>query len=156
MSPMQRQKRADRAASKMAARASSRRAVLGRFARQIHLDEHVQTTSRRARGFIEFLDQRRAINRLDDVESGGFFGLVRLQVSDQMPAQGEIGGLVHLEQRFLDLVLAEVDLTGIGGSAHELGGKGFGNGDEANRGRDRARPGRLPARCAREHLPTGP
>ena len=43
-------------------------------------------------------------------------------------------GLLHLEQRLLDLVLAEIDLSGVGGGAHVLGGEGLGDGDEADGG----------------------
>ena len=46
----------------------------------------------------------------------------------------QIRGLVHLLQRFLDLVLAEVDLAGVGGGADVLGGECLGDGDEADGG----------------------
>src|SRR5262245_50851241 len=51
---------------------------------------------------------------------------------DQVPAEREIRGFVHLRERFLDLVFAEVDLTRAGGGAHMVSGKGFGDGDEAD------------------------
>ena len=71
---------------------------------------------------------------MDDVEAAGLFRLVRLQVADQVPANRQVRRLVHLLERFLDLVFAEIDLTGVGGGAHELGGECFGNGDEADGG----------------------
>ena len=64
----------------------------------------------------------------------GFLRLVGLEMADEMPAQAQIRGLVHLRQRFLDLVLAEIDLTQIGGGADVVSREGFRDGDEANRG----------------------
>ena len=51
-----------------------------------------------------------------------------------MPPHGQIGQLVHLLERFLDLVLAEVDLAGVGERAHVVGGKRLGDGDEPDGG----------------------
>ena len=58
--------------------------------------------------------------------------LVRLKVAQEVPAQvGEAEG-VNLPERLLHAVLAEVALTGAVGVEHELGGKRFGDGDEAD------------------------
>ena len=55
-------------------------------------------------------------------------------MSDEMPPNRQVGRSVHLRQRFLDFVLAEIDLTGFGGRAHGIRVEGFGNGDEADGG----------------------
>ena len=52
-------------------------------------------------------------------------GLVRLKVADQMPDSVEIGSQRHFLERFLDFVLAEIDLTGVGGRANLIGVDGF-------------------------------
>jgi hypothetical protein len=53
-------------------------------------------------------------------------------VTDEVPAEAEIRGRVHLRQRFLNFVFAEIDLSGARGGAHVIGAEGFGNGDEAD------------------------
>ena len=64
----------------------------------------------------------------------GLLRLVGLQMSDEMPPERQIRGLVHLRQRFLDLVFAEVDLAGIGGGANVVSGERLRDGDEADGG----------------------
>jgi hypothetical protein len=71
---------------------------------------------------------------MHDVEAPGFLRFVRLQVADQMPADREVRGLVHFLERFLNFVLAEIDLTEIGGGANAFNGKCLGDGDEADGG----------------------
>ena len=66
------------------------------------------------------------------VETPGHLGLIRLQVSDEVPADVEIGGPIHFLERFLDFVFAEIDLPGFDGDADELDGKSLGDGDETN------------------------
>ena len=66
---------------------------------------------------------------------GGFPGLVRLQVADQVPAERRGGRPVHFLEAFLDFVLAEVDLPGLGGGQDVFRIEGLGNGDEADGGR---------------------
>src|SRR4249920_1899498 len=52
---------------------------------------------------------------MNHVESGAsLVRLVRLQVPHEVPLEGEVRGAVHLSQRFLHLVLTEIDLTGVG------------------------------------------
>src|SRR6266850_1937391 len=51
-----------------------------------------------------------------------------------MPADRQTRRLVHLLERFLDFVFAEIDLAGRCGGAHVVGGKGLGDGDEADAG----------------------
>ena len=41
---------------------------------------------------------------------------------------------VHLRERLLDFVFAEIDLAGVGGGANVIGGERFGDGDEADGG----------------------
>ncbi len=55
-------------------------------------------------------------------------------MSDQVPAQRERGRRVHLLQRFLHLVLAEVDLARVGQRRHVVRRKCLGDGDETDRG----------------------
>ena len=51
-----------------------------------------------------------------------------------MPPERQVGQLVHLLERFLDLVFAEVDLAGVGEGAHVLRREGFRDGDEPDGG----------------------
>ena len=53
-------------------------------------------------------------------------------MADEVPAERQIGRLVHLGERLLNLVLAEVDLARFGGGADVLCGKGFRNRDQAD------------------------
>ena len=57
-----------------------------------------------------------------------------------MPADRKVGGGVHLQQRVLDFVFAEVDLAGGGGGADVIGGEGLRDGDEADGGWIAVRP----------------
>ena len=70
-----------------------RRAVLGRLAGEIDLDQHVDRASgarRRPRRASASSDG--AVHRVDDVERGGGLArLVRLQMADEMPAERQIG-----------------------------------------------------------------
>src|SRR5207244_2141708 len=87
------------------------RAVLRRLAGEIDLDEQIDSSSRRR--FFNPRYQLRGVDRVDQIEArAGFFCFVRLEMADQMPAERKIRGLVHLGQRFLDAVLAEIDLPG--------------------------------------------
>ena len=65
---------------------------------------------------------------------GGLPSLVRLQVAHQMPREGKVRGRAHFPERFLNLVLSEVKLSGLGGGAYMVGGECLGDGDEADRG----------------------
>ena len=72
---------------------------------------------------------------MDHIETGGsLFGFVRLEMTDEMPADRQIRSTLHLEKSFLQLVLSEVHLTRLGGSADGVGSERLGNGDEPNRG----------------------
>ena len=83
---------------------------------------------------------------MDQIEArAGFFCFVRLEMADQMPAERKIRGLVHLGQRFLDAVLAEIDLPGRRCFAYGFRWKCFGDGDESDGCRIAART----LRCAR-------
>src|SRR5262249_14867321 len=96
-------------------------------------------TSSRRGPFVNPLQQRRGVERMHRVETrAGLLGLVRLQMTDEMPADVRRAAAraerVDLRQRLLHLVLTEIDLAGRGGLAHVLDRKCFGNGDEADRG----------------------
>ena len=67
-----------------------------------------------------------------------------------MPPQSGIGRLCNFLQGFLDLVLAEVELPGVGGGADGVDGMGLGDGDQPDVVRRAARRGRPRPRCARE------
>ena len=47
-----------------------------------------------------------------------------------MPPQSGIGGLCNLLQGFLDLVLAKIELPGVGGGPDGFDGMGLGDGDQ--------------------------
>jgi hypothetical protein len=49
-----------------------------------------------------------------------------------MPAKRQPGHFLHFPETFLDLVLAEVDLSGFGGGANVFRTERFGYGDEAD------------------------
>ena len=113
-----------------------------RFAGQIHLDEQFECAARLNRGVIDFLDQGRVVDRVNHVEeSGGLPGFVRLEVTDEMPGNGEIRGLRSFLLSFLDLVLTEVDLPGLCRGANLAGVEGLGDGDETDAGEVAAGPG---------------
>ncbi len=69
---------------------------------------------------------------MNGVEAPHFLRLVRLQMSDEMPADREVAGLLDLLQRLLDLVLAEIDLARNGRGADGVGRECFRDGDEAD------------------------
>ena len=72
---------------------------------------------------------------MDDVEPrSGLSGFVRLQMADKVPAKRQVGRPVHLLEGFLDLVFSEVDLAAVGRGSDVVGGEGFRDGDEADRG----------------------
>ncbi len=85
-----------RAPSKMAASVSAR-AVLGCLPRKVNLHQHLQPSGGRRRGRVDPGQQVNAVDRMDQGQAfRGSFGLVRLQVPDEMPANGHIGTGVHL------------------------------------------------------------
>ena len=53
---------------------------------------------------------------------------------DEMPANRQIRRAVHLVERFLHFVFAEIQLARIRGRADVFGGKRFRDGDESNAG----------------------
>jgi hypothetical protein len=53
-------------------------------------------------------------------------------MTHEMPPEGKPGRLADLPERFLDLVLAEIDLAGICGGANDICAEGLGDGDEAD------------------------
>src|SRR5471032_2560374 len=79
---------------------------------------------------------------MDDVElSRSLFGFIRLQVSDQMPDDGQVARRGALELGFLDFVFSEVDLPLSRGCAHGVGVEGLGNGEKPDEGRVASGPG---------------
>src|SRR5262252_11018469 len=61
---------------------------------------------------------------------GGFFCLVRLEMADQVPFERQIGQILPLLLRFLQFVLAEVDLAVLSRRAHGVGAKRLRDSDE--------------------------
>src|SRR5262249_12347369 len=122
------------------------RPVLRRLAREIGLHEQIDPPSRRVGGIVDLSQQIRVVDRMDHGEAGRLLRFVRLEMSDQMPADGQVQGLRALLQRFLNLVFAEIRLSAFGGGADVLDGKCFRDGDEGNGGW--IAPG--PAGCARD------
>ena len=109
--------------------------MLGRLAREVDLCQQLELAAPAAGTFIQSRRDSGIVDRMDDVESrAGLPGLVRLQMADEVPAKRQIGGPVHLFEGLLDLVFSEVDLARVGGGPDVVGGEGFGDGDEANRG----------------------
>src|SRR5438132_7389176 len=60
-------------------------AMLGRLTRQIHLDEQLDAAARRLRGPVQPREQIGGVDRMADVQAGGFSGFVGLEMPDQMP-----------------------------------------------------------------------
>lgn len=118
-----------------------RDAALGRFASQVNLHEKLQPAARRRGRFLQLRDERAVVHRVNRVEMrGGFAGLVRLEVAYQVPREGEIRCGEHFPERFLNLVLSEVELSGLGGGAYVVGRECLGDGDEADPGRVASHP----------------
>jgi len=108
--------------------------VLGRLAREVDLHEQIDPASRGGGGFVNPTEQIRRVDRVDEIEArGGLFRLVRLQMSDEMPAQRQAGCRVYFRQRFLQTVFAEIDLSRGGGFANRFGRECLGNGNQAYR-----------------------
>ena len=55
-------------------------------------------------------------------------------MADEVPAERQVGGVGDLAFGFLNLVFAEIDLTGGGGGADVIGGKCLGDGDQTDGG----------------------
>ena len=97
------------------------------------------------------------VHGVNDVEERGSLArLVGLQVSDEMPAQRQVGGVGDLAFGFLNLVFAEIDLTGWqrrrGRDRRKTSWRRRSGGSR----RGRVRPGWRRARCDRERRPAGP
>jgi len=65
-------------------------AVLGGFPGDVDLDEQIDRSPRGLRRLVDLLHQRLAVDRMDDVEAAGFLRLVRLEMSDEVPAHGQV------------------------------------------------------------------
>src|SRR5690606_14866564 len=89
-------------------------AALARFVSQAHLDAYLQ--GRRVVRSLLVQAYRDAL-AVDRVHPGKVLRdgarLVRLQLAGEMPDQIQIGERGHLRNRFLQVVLAEIDLTGL-------------------------------------------
>src|SRR5215471_4651716 len=104
-----------------------------RLAGQIHLDEQLDATLNSRGGLINSLEQRGAVDGMNHVELGdGFFCLVRLEVSDQVPFERQVGQILPLLLRFLQFVLAEVDLAVLGRRAYGVGAESLRDSDETD------------------------
>src|SRR5215831_18036612 len=68
---------------------------------------------------------------MNDVKPGrGLSCLVRLKMPDEVPPDWQVGQVKPFLLRFLQLVLAEVDLAVLSRSADSVGAKRLGDGDE--------------------------
>ncbi len=84
---------------------------------------------------VEPRQQIDPVHRVDPRERAGrLAGLVRLQVSNQVPLQREIAQERGLVEALLHAVFTEMALTGAGGRAHEARVERLGDGDERNGG----------------------
>ncbi len=102
-------------------------ARLGRFAREVQLQQHREAATGFRGASIEFGRKARAVHRVQPLEAGDrFLRLVALQVADAVPVQqrGERGAEQRFDRRsfrrrFLHVVLADVAQTGLycGGDA---------------------------------------
>jgi hypothetical protein len=109
------------------------RAVLRRFPREVDLNQQVDPPPGFDRAFVELAHERRVVDGVHDVETRRrLLCFVRLQVANEVPPQRKLRGAVDLRQRLLDLVFAEVDLTGGCRRADRVGRKCFGDSDEAD------------------------
>jgi hypothetical protein len=107
--------------------------VFCRLARQIHLDEQFDAATDRGGGFIDLLEQRDAVDGVNHVEfGGGLFCLVCLKMSDQVPFERKVGQVLPLLLSFLQLVLAEVDLSLVCRRTHGVRTKCLRDGDETD------------------------
>ena len=106
------------------------------FAGQIDLDEQFERAACR-RGRLVDLRQRGRHRRPSESRRTApppFAALFDCRWPMRCQRSGRSAVCVHLLQRFLDFVLAEVDLPGVGGGADVVGGEGLGDGDEADGG----------------------
>ena len=70
---------------------------------------------------------------MNDVElGGGSFCLVRLEVADQVPFERQVGQILPLLLRFLQFVLAEVELAVLSRRANGVSAKRLRDSDETN------------------------
>jgi hypothetical protein len=82
---------------------------------------------------IQFPQQLNAVERLNHRKRRRSLAcLVRLQVSEQVPAGVQIAGRGDLLECFLDAVFAEVAMADGVGLAHGGDGKCLGDGDQSN------------------------
>ena len=119
--------------------------VLGRFAGQIDLHEEPDGPAFSASALLEPVRDGGAVDRVDDVEpSPRLFGLIGLEMPNEMPRDGQVGRGVHLGEGFLELVLAEVDLAAVGGGPYVVEAECLGNREETDRGGVASGPARRP------------
>src|SRR5262245_16121069 len=114
--------------------------VFRRLFREVDLDEDLERPAPTRRRLVDLLQQRTRVNRPNRIESYRLFRFVRLQVADEMPAKRKIRGGRDFRESLLDLVFAEIDLSGLCGRTNVARRKGFGNGDELDGGWIALRP----------------
>ena len=86
------------------------------------------------------------MDNIEQLDSPARF--ISLQVTYQMPGEGQTGRVADFLQGFLDFVFAEVGLAGGRGGTDGVGGERLGNGDQE----DRSRIAPDPAGSARDSL----
>src|SRR5262245_53070180 len=105
--------------------------MLGRLVSEIDLNEDTRSRSRLDRRPIELVEQFQAVDRFNRCERcGGAFGLVGLQMTDQMPLELEIEKLLAFVETFLNTILTKDALPGGGSLTDEAGREGLGNGNK--------------------------
>src|SRR5262249_39039418 len=82
---------------------------------------------------IHPLEQKSAVDGVNDVKLGrGLPGLVRLQMSDEVPSERQVRQILTFLLSFLELVFAEVDLAIPGDRANGVRSVRFRDGDEVD------------------------
>ncbi len=115
---------------------AERDAAFLRLVADVDLDEAVGALARRRDCRRERIDQRRPVDRMDDVEQRHRVArLVRLQLADEVEADARPcrDQRRPFRRRLLHPVLAEAALPGREQRFDRLGGVGFGNRDQLDR-----------------------
>ena len=146
MSPRSRRRGRPATISASARHLRRRDAALAVFRGQPDLQQHVERAGVMRPLGAQPLGDPCPVERMHPLESlCHVAGLVRLQLADEMPGERQVPQRLELGERFLDVVLAELPLTGRGGGAHGPGRLLLAHreqGDRTGRGRPAGRPTR--------------
>ena len=110
------------------------RAELGVLSGEIGLEEDLRFGAGLGGGRIQPFEQVERVDRMNGRERGGrLSGLVRLQMTDEVPSRpGQSRRGRDLPLRFLDLVFAEIPLTGLPCRADVVGIERLGDGNQGD------------------------